>query len=71
MPVREATEPKAIERAVKSLEGSLRIGSVCEVEFGAVWATRGREPIRIAGQWYRCRVTSHEGAIVHVTRDPR
>jgi len=71
MPVQLDDEPKAIERAVKSLDGSLHLGAACDVEFGACWAYRGREPIRIGGIWYRCRVVSHEGAIVHVTRDPR
>ena len=71
MPVQEQTESKAHERAVRSIGGSLRVGAACDVEFGAVWAYRGREPIRVAGQWRRCQVISHAGAIVHVKLDPR
>lgn len=70
MPVQEHSEPKAIERAVRSLEGSLRVGSICDVEFGAVWGWRGREPIRVAGQWRRCKVVSLQGAVVHVQLAP-
>ena len=66
MPVQERTEPKAIERPVHSLEGSLRVGSRCLVEFGGTWAYRGREPIRMPGAWYQCRVVNLTGAIVHV-----
>jgi hypothetical protein len=66
MPVRYGSEPKAIERPVHSLEGSLRVGSRCLVEFGGTWAYRGREPIRMPGAWYRCRVVALAGAIVHV-----
>lgn len=65
MAVREGTERNAIERAV-IVDGSLRIGSPCDVEFGAVTAFLGSGPIRIDGRWRRCQVISLEGGIVHV-----
>ncbi len=63
MAVREGTQRNAIERAV-IVDGSLRIGSPCNVEFGAVTAFVGSGPIRIEGQWRRCQVISVEGGIV-------
>ena len=65
MAVREGTERNAIERAV-IVDGSLRIGSPCNVEFGAVTAFVGSGPIRIDGQWRRCQVISVEGGTLHV-----
>lgn len=66
MPVQLVDEPKPLERAVRRRGQSLNAGSICDVEFGATWATRGGRQVRVDGQWFACRVLRHEGAIVHV-----
>ena len=66
MAMREGTERNAIERAITALDGSLRVGSQVDVEFGAVTAFVGSGPIRIDGQWRRCQVISLEGGTLHV-----
>lgn len=70
MPVQLVDEPKPIERAVRRRGNSLNVGSVCDVEFGATWATKGSRQFRVAGQWFACRIIRHEGAIVHVRLMP-
>lgn len=60
------SDGKPLERAVRRRGNSLNVGSICEVEFGATWATRGGRQHRVNGQWFACRILRHEGAIVHV-----
>lgn len=66
MPVQVEGEPKPIERAVRSAGETFQVGSVCTVEFGATWATIRERQVRVDGQWFRCQIIRHEGAIVHV-----
>lgn len=66
MPVQVDGEPKPVERAVRSSGQSFQKGSLCVVEFGATWATVGGRQVRVDGQWFRCEIVRHEGAIVHV-----
>ena len=66
MPVQVEGEPKAIERAVRSSGSNFQVGCICTIEFGATWATIGDRQQRIDGQWFRCQILRHEGAIVHV-----
>lgn len=60
------SDVKPLERAVRRRSNSLNVGAICDVEFGATWATMGERQYRVDGQWFACRVVGHEGAIVHV-----
>ena len=66
MPVLVIGEPKAIVRAVQRCENSLNVGAICNVEFGATWATQGTRQYKVDGQWFACRVLRHDSATVVV-----
>jgi hypothetical protein len=68
MPVQFAGEDVPQERRVRNRSGSLRAGSICEVELGATWDHTRRPPQRRPGAYVRCEVTRLEGALVYVRR---
>jgi len=65
-PVLVVGELKPIERAVRRIGRGMDIGSVCDVEFGAAWEIVDGKPRHRGGEWRRCEILRHEGAIVHV-----